>query len=419
MKGGVAVAVVVLIAGCGRRPLEYGASGAGSGSAGAAAGPGAGGASGSPDEVGCLPSSALVTCGPAPIDATRVKSFALGASDTEVGLSWIEENDEGDTWLSFSRLSPHLELAGTVALDDTRQPGPVSRGALAGTAVASLASRWVVAVCGLPQIFIETLDATGMLVGRTVVSYATETVGACISGTPALAARPGGGALMAWETSDGGVQIAMIAADGLSVGAPQTIITDVPFADTPAAAWIGDAFYVVSAVSASTGGLARALRIVRITPDGSATTIGDILAGQARDAPGVAVGASDLRVGFEGTMPPSDADPTAADSGVFWQELGLTGQALTPVVTLGRYPYWGRPAAVAFDGDAVILIGGFNGQLGLVRVASDGEIVTPLTSFFAAPATTAGPYALVRIGAEVVAGWAPPYGGLGLARLAP
>jgi hypothetical protein len=432
MKGGAVAAAVVVgvagwFAGCARRPLQAGVGGApvgadagsGPGGAGAAGGLGAGGGGaigGGP--LGCLPSSMVLSCGPAPIDAARVKSFALGATDSEVAVALIQENDQGDTWLSFSRLSPHLELVGSVALDDTRQPGPVLRGALVGTAVASLPSGWVVAVCGLPHIFIAALDPTGAPTGRTVVAQASESSGACISGIPVLAAQPGGGALLSWETSDG-IAISMIAADGLSASAPQFIIDATGFADIPAAAWIGDAFYVVAAVGASTGGNARALRIVRVAPDGTATTVGDILAGEARDAPGIAVGADDLRVGFKGIRPGGTA---STDSGVFWQQLALTGDALTPVVMLGASTdYWGRPAAIAFGGDTVILIGGPTGRLGLIRVASDGEIVTPVSSFLAAPSTPVGTYDLVRIGAEVVAGWTPPYGTgrLGLARLTP
>jgi hypothetical protein len=77
---------------------------------------------------------------------------------------------------------------------------------------------------------------------------------------------------------------------------------------------------------------------------------------------------------------------------------------LTPLVTLGGYrEYYGRPAAVAFDGDTVILMGGYTGHLGLTRVASDGQVVTPVWMLIKGAASTIGSYDLVRIGGDVVA----------------
>jgi len=432
---GLAVAAVCVVvagwsAGCERRSLEEGGRGGAVGDlAGAGNGPGSGSA-GAAGSIGgavcasrcpeCPPrGGAVVSCGPAPIDAPRVSGFALAATDSDLAIAVVELDDQGADWLSLLRLSPRLDLRGTVRLDDTRQPGPLFGGGILGTAVASLPSGWVVAACGQPEIFIQALDATGKQMGRTVVSPATDSHLWCHNATPVLAARPGGGPLMAWQTRDG-VKVALIAADGRSASAPQTITDLAAFSDAPAAAWIGDAFYVVAAIPASATGNTRALRIVRITPDGVATLVGDRFAGEAHGSPGIAVGAADLRVGFVG-LPPGGVDPD--DRSVFWQQLGPSGEALFPVVALGGHSdYYGRPAAVAFDGDTVVLMGGYTGHLGLTRVASDGQIVTPVWSVVSAPPPVGvGNYDLVRIGAEVVAGWIPPYGagGLRLARLTP
>ena len=79
--------------------------------------------------------AAVVSCGTIPPMAVPVRSYAIAATDSEVGLAEVGYNDSDGMTLSFRRLTPSLDTASSTTLLDTSRPGP-----LAGAYVE--ASRW-------------------------------------------------------------------------------------------------------------------------------------------------------------------------------------------------------------------------------------------------------------------------------------
>ena len=89
------------------------------------------------------------------------------------------------------------------------------------------------------------LDASGKKIARTVIDDGSDGTIVCLSGTLALAARPAGGALMTFGSYYNWAAV-LIAADGLSAGEPQLLVSSPQdfLLGAPSAAWIGDAYYV-------------------------------------------------------------------------------------------------------------------------------------------------------------------------------
>ena len=90
----------------------------------------------------------LVACGPAPIAFPSLATFALAATDTEVGLAQVDSNlNNGTTRLTFSRLDRTLGVITGTGLEDTGQPGPLQNASIDSVAVAPMTSGWLVAAC--------------------------------------------------------------------------------------------------------------------------------------------------------------------------------------------------------------------------------------------------------------------------------
>ena len=124
-----------------------------------------------------------------------VGSYAIAATDSDVGLAEVGYDDTSGTTLSFRRLTPSLDIASNTTLLDTSRPGPLEGAYVGGVAVAPIPSGWVIAGCVSGQLLLFTVDAAGMNsvrapapVGDRVCEYAM-----------VLAARPGGGPLLVWS----------------------------------------------------------------------------------------------------------------------------------------------------------------------------------------------------------------------------
>jgi hypothetical protein len=360
----------------------------------------------------CVPGPSVIRCGLAPFAALPVSAFGLAATDNEVALATINYDMSGTQSLTFTRMTPDLNGVSVTFVDDPPQPGPL----LQGTAVAPLASGWVVAICG-PGIYIHTFDANGVDKGRAVVAAGPTDGYGCAY--PVTAAGPGGQVLLAW-LDDLGVHATVIAADGRSFSPPQTIVAS-PLAvpsDLPTAAWIADAFYVAASVSPPPNFDVVDLRIMRVAADGQVSIFGDNFPGFYGGA-SLASGASDLRVVYGGA-PPQGGAP--GDSNVLWQRIGPDDHELGAVSLATNPPYYGRSLAVAFGDTTVVLVGGYSGQaLGLTRLALDGQVLTPVHDVIAGPDYWMQWWDMARRGPDVIVGWLrqDQQSLVGLARLSP
>ena len=74
----------------------------------------------------------------------------------------------------------------------------------------------------------------------------------------------------------------MIAADGLSAGKPQELVTDsqTSWSDAPTGAWIGDAYYIALPTEIMSSGYPIVVRLLRVAADGTMSRVADILQGR-------------------------------------------------------------------------------------------------------------------------------------------
>jgi hypothetical protein len=372
------------------------------------------------DWTGCSecvsPDTYVPACGPARSVLATVSSFRIAATDREVALALVDHQGvRGADTLAFARLSPSLDLAQALVLDDTSQPGPLFGASIFQAAVAPIPSGWVVAACADLGVYLHAIDAGGRDVGRIIVAQATDPSRGCQPETLSLAARPGGGPLLLWQSPEG-VNAALISDDGLSAGAPQVVVPSETLFFGADAAWTGGAFQVATALE--TNSAAVLLRLSTVQVDGSVTAASDIVVGAIDGPPRLAAGTGGLRVVFPG-VPPNSITPDGL--GIVWQPLGDVGQPLLPPVVVANYPtYFGVAPAIAFGDDTLVLIGGYgHEELALVHVLPGG-LVAGLRGVVKAPALEIDVYDMARRGTELVVGWlSPSTGALGLARVTP
>jgi hypothetical protein len=347
----------------------------------------------------------------------------MAATDSEIAVAHVDYDfATATTTLEFARLSPALVFENTVTLDDTSQPGPLYGTDIYQPAVAAIpGGGWVVAACSVPDAYIHAISADGRDLGRTVVSQRTDQTPDCLFGTLSLAARPGGGPLLLWKNPNG-LKVAVIADDGLSAGAPQTILTDMRMnlSQPAGAAWVGDAFYVVQSVTPPGPRDPAVLRLLRVATDGTWSLLAELLSGYVGDTQRLAAGAPDLRLVYAGVPSWGTGYPNL---GVIWQPIGPAGELLSAATVLGHYSdgYYSGPSAIAFGNDTVVLIGSITQEtVGVVRVGLDGRIIAPLHPILRSPNTPPAGLDMVRRGSELVVGWlSPSTYALELARLTP
>jgi hypothetical protein len=360
----------------------------------------------------------IIRCGAAPIPVTDLTGFALGATDTEVGLATVSNSNTGGMTLQFGRLTPGLDLAaGWDVVEETSPPGPQGPIRIYAIAVAPLPSDWIVAACGDPQVFFHTFDASGREFARTVVDIVSDPFDACLSGSLTLAPRPGAGPLLLWR-SGSDVMASLIADNGLSASMPTAIVGPANYySDVVSAVWVRDTFYAAATLQRSAGDYRGLIRLVRLPPGGTQTS-SDILTDEnVYSAPALASGAGDLTVVYNG-VPPGGVD--GQDYAVLWRRLGPSGEALSYPAVVGVSPYlYGSSRSVAFTADTLVAINGsyINGLITLVHLASDGQTVAPVYNIARSPYYYLGSFAMVRRGSDVVVGWLRE--GLSLARVTP
>jgi hypothetical protein len=366
----------------------------------------------------CFPiGGALAACGPAPIAFPSLQTFAIAATDTEVGIAQVDLSiDNAGTRLTFARLDRTLGVLGAAGLEETAQAGPLQGAYIDTVAVAAMPAGWLVAACAAPYIFVDVLDASGKKVARTFIDDGSDGTIPCQTGALALAPRPTGGALMTWGSYDKWAAV-LIAADGLSAGKPQPLADPQDLvAGAPAAAWIGDGYMLALPIQLQSDGYAIVVRLLRVAADGAISKVADILKDEFSFAPTFAAGANDMRLTYGG-VPPGEPSYSLA---VMLRRFGSAGELLSSAGTLGRYPtYFGRAPAVAFGDDTVVLLKGNELELLTIVRANAAGNITASQDVATAPSYAFLTYDVVRRGPDAVVAWMKPGGPLMLARVLP
>jgi hypothetical protein len=360
----------------------------------------------------CLPQGSLVAgCGPLPLDSQYFSLPSLAATETEVGVALIAYGQYPNQWLLFERVAPDLSVLGTSSF-------PTPDGTQFGTALAPLPKGgWTIAVCADHEVYLQTLTAAGEDAGRVSVARDIYTYSICTSSTPVLAARPGGGPLLLWQ-SEAGTYMSLVADDGLSVSPPQLVVGDkAQHWDSPAAAWVGDEFAVAAPLDLDGFGLVRALRLLRIGPDGSVGVVSDHLMGEFDANIRMANGpdARDVRIVYSGVTPGGD---TSVISETVWWRPDPSGPGQFALVAMAP-DFYGPAPAVALGDDTVVLASRVYGDgIGVTRLTSDGRVVWPYREVArSSPGYTSG-FDMVRRGPEIVVAFSGP-GQIYLERLKP
>jgi len=361
----------------------------------------------------CVPMApAVVSCGTIPPPAAPyISSYAIAATDIEVGLAEVGNSEIRGVTLSFRRLTPSLATASSTTLLDTLRPGPLAGAYVDGVAVAPIPSGWVIASCAAGQLYLFTVDAAGVNSTRAPVPVGDPGCGSSM----VLAARPGGGPLLVWPTAYG-LRGALIAADGQSAAPPFDIIDlTTGYAGMFDGAWVGDAFNVVMATFVPPD-YTSALRLVRIDVDGTLTSR-DLLAGGFEDMPRIARGATDTRVTYIALDQFGGRD-------IMWRRVGSAGELLADALLADvTYGYYGPSPAVAIGDDTLVLVSDQQvSSLALARVGPDGQIRTRPYGILRGPTLGVGNNDMVRRGPDVIVTWLSYNGAfprVGLARITP
>jgi hypothetical protein len=364
----------------------------------------------------CVPMApSVVSCGTIPsLAAPDVATYAIAATDGEVGLAEVGYHDISGMTLSFRRLTPSLDTASSTTLLDTRQPGPLAGAYITGVAVAPIPSGWVIASCVSGNLHLFTVDAAGV---NSLRAPAPDDRG-CVGYGMVLAARPGGGPLLVWSPGYG-VSGSFIAADGQSAGTPFEIV-GYPTADGGMfdGAWVGDAFNV--AVSAFVPPDYRpALRIVRIDVNGALTSRDVLMGDEFEDAPRIARGATDTRVTYVARL-----YPLSYDVDIKWRRFGSAGERLADAVLLTPVDNYTSSPAVAFGDDTLVLMFAEDlvSSLALTRVGPDGQILARPYDILRARPYAIGYFDMVRRGPDAIVSWLSYAGNamrVGLVRITP
>jgi hypothetical protein len=357
----------------------------------------------------CGDSPIISQCGVEPFTAAP-QAVAMAADGTNVGVAWMEIDACNRISLDFARLSPAFALLGTTRLEPPAPAEADSR--IVHVGVAALPSGWAVVAYVAPDLFVHAVDASGKDLGRTIISRPPAVD---LSSSLRVAARPNGGPLVLWRTSDG-LRTSVVAADGRSATAPMDLPVATTLGDYASAAFVGDAFYVV--VSTHTAANSAQLYLQRVETDGRPTTTVTALPGVEAWVPTLVSGAGEPRVIYGG---PLSGDPSGADWGIKLQKLALTGEAASPPVVFGPGFTGGTPA-FARGGDTVALLhGDFGRSLSVARLGADGTIITAPTRIMGLPEGSIWSDVMpgmVGLGSDAVVGWFK-FKGIEMARAAP
>jgi hypothetical protein len=244
----------------------------------------------------CMPTGGAVQgCEHLALPTRDAWTIGLAANATEVAVTWASSENPATPVLEFARLAPGLGVLGTVELESTEHS--MSSVSFNNVALAPLSPGWVVAAAdSARKLFIHALDATGADLGR--VDVATVPGGTSSQAFLSLAPRAGGGPCLFWG-AQAGVQAAMVAPDGRSVGkASDVVVLDglVNVGVSQVASLGGACFAVVAGQEAAT--MAPVTRLLRFDAGGGAPTVVNVVKGELVTGPRLVAGANDLLLAY-------------------------------------------------------------------------------------------------------------------------
>lgn len=358
----------------------------------------------------CAVGPAVLRCGPVAMSAAPL-SAAIDASDTEIGVAWVEQVGYGQApKLWFARLAPNLDVIDAAQIADSAVATEIyaQNQYAVPVAVAPLPSGWVVAGHADVQLFLHAFNGAGNHVSRIVLDDDEETA------WPLLASRPNGGPLVVW-TTDAGVRAAVVSNDGLTTTVPINIhTTGQEFASAASVAFGGDVFYVLLEVRTDTS--EPWMRWARVSTAGALLGFTDAPKNLNFGNPSLVTGGNGLRIVFE-TWITNSYDPVRI---VVQPFNPMTGAALSPARTAATYEqeYTNGKGAAFGDDTFFALSGPYGGLFGATRLAPSGAVVTPI--YPVAVGREIYWYAVAKRGPDAIVAWTGnPQGPLKIARLVP
>jgi hypothetical protein len=394
----------------------------------------------------CVGAGASVkSCGPTGLAGVSFpRAMAVAMNGTELGMAWLESNtSDGKREAHFARFGQDLAvLSETAGLGQTVASGGVSRDEYFRISVGSLAQGWVVAIGHGVSSELVMVDAAGKIVGtpRSIP----------VAGIKVIS-HPGSGPLLTWNEflpdADGGsedapgprdagedldadrpdvprdvslesllqpqpqshwaTKVAILAADGLSMTSPVTILRSDGSSDGNTAAFIGDGFLVASQVPSS------GIAIARVELDGSASPSGPVVFEGAFEHPQLTAANGDVHLTYN-----SFADLP----GVYWAELDRMGHTVVGPQLLSESRL---TRIVGLGADTLVLSGPFREQdtateLELSRLGVDGAARGNPVTVVRDPSGAEFVSAVV-LGGDAVVAWLTGgcLGTINLARIAP
>jgi hypothetical protein len=315
----------------------------------------------------CTTDPAIIRCGVSPLPFEPAL-FALGASDTEVGVVAATLSDDNLAEITFTRLAATLDgLSKTVIVEPALRPTDQFGYAEVLPQylfVTPLPSGWVVGISTGPELYLHVLDAAGEDVGRFVIGD--------FAGFAFFVRRPDSGPVLVWAVQDAytnDYRASVIAADGSAMTTPVSLPHDGAWVvEVGSGAYLDGAVYVPYNVSDSYND--PQLRIARIGADGAVSAVLSPFAGQRIMQPSLTAGHGHLRLNYTGVRPYDYYYYGQA----FSQSLTATGAAIGAAVPvdLAGAGLLGWPFSVG--GDTVYDIVGTSGDsIELLRLNDDGE----------------------------------------------
>jgi hypothetical protein len=343
------------------------------------------------------------SCVDIPFKTASVAAFALQATSSTIGVAWVDAEFTTTHTMHLARLSPSLGMLGVTDYVE-------SAASDATITMVPTGSGWLIAGYLDPEIFVRAVNNEGQTIARFKVDSVPPDV---FARGLVLAAQPGGGPLLVWNTTDG-LRGAMIAADGASASAPRDLMPVTVESPKTSVVFIKGAFYVLEVLGHASTPDATS-HLIRVATDGTPGAAVDVMPGvSAPDASAYAAG-NELRVIYQGRSP---CPGSQSESAVMAQRLDLQGSALGGPILLGD-PDWnfGDGAYTSLGADEIVL---WPAPFSFLRVASNGSVTGPSAPLLKMP-SEGWPQnvAVTSVGSQIVVGWSGRGGGIRLMRVTP
>jgi hypothetical protein len=352
----------------------------------------------------CAHNAGVAACVSAVPEVATPNLFALAASDTEIGIAWIDgESYNTRTGLRFARFKPDLSR---LSLSDCFGPANPTQVALASTATG-----WIVAATVADGVHVFALSPAGAPMGtERVIAGAKD---------PLLVSGSASGVLLYWTAGQQSLAELVLP----SSAAATTPVVVFPYAiDTTSGVYTGDGFLLASRLAL--------VWTTRIANDG--TVASQMMLASAPKpngyAPGLAWGGATGAITYY-----TDNDPAVGGSSLVWLPVLSSGAPMGASKVIGSSPLTGTSmstsgAPVATQGTKTFVL--TSPTQDSLQVAT----VDPLGASTGAPFGLTKDPNLVRIyrlgkqGTNVIAAWTTggglrtanvPPGRIGLARPTP